>query len=266
MLIQSVDRALGILSLFSHSHPRLGITEMAAAMGLAKGTVHNLVHTLVRSGFLKQDPETRKYNLGHSIFALGTIMSGTLEINQKAESPAHHLAASTGFICRVAIWDGDAALVTLNVTPRHAQMLSRQIGPRVVAYCSAVGRVLLAYLDLESRNSYLESLSPVRFTPYTIVDKKEIERCLERTLLQGFAVNNQELALGYASVAAAIFTGKGRLAAAISLTGSPDAVLGAEHEDIVHQLRNAAGEISRYMGYFPATPTAARGQYARSGS
>lgn len=265
MLIQSVDRALGILSLFSHSRPRWGITEMAAAMGLAKGTIHNLVHTLVRGGFLKQDPETRKYALGHSIFALGTIMSGTLEINQKAESPAHRLAACTGFICRVAIWDGDAALVTLNVTPRHDQMLSRQIGPRVVAYCSAVGRVLLAYLDPDSRNKYIEGLSPIRFTPHTVVDKKEIARCLERTLLQGFAVNNQELALGYASVAAAVFTGNGRLAAAISLTGPPDAVLGSAQEDIVHQVRNTAGEISRYMGYFPAAAASARGQYRRSG-
>ena len=264
MIIQSVDRALGILSLFSHSQPRWGITELAAAMGLAKGTVHNLVQTLVHGGFLKQDPETRKYALGHSIFALGTIMSGTLEINQKAESPAHRLAARTGFICRVAIWDGDAALVTLNVTPRHDQMLSRQVGPRVVAYCSAVGRILLAYQDSESRNRYLENLSPVRFTPYTIVSKKEIEQCLERTLIQGFAVNNQELALGYASVAAAVFTSNGKLAAAISLTGPPDAVLGAEQEDIVHQVRNTAGEISRYMGYFPAAAAAARSQYLHS--
>ena len=266
MIIQSVNRALRILSLFSHSQPRWGITEMAAATSLAKGTVHNLVLTLVHGGFLKQDPETRKYTLGHSIFALGTIMSGTLEINQKAESPAHRLATCTGFICRVAIWDRDAALVTLNVTPRHDQMLSRQIGPRVVAYCSALGRMLLAYLDPESQDRYLEDLSPVRFTPHTVVDKKKLKDCMERTILQGFAVNNQELALGYASVAAAIFTGNGRLAAAISLTGSPDAVLGTEHEDIVHQLRNTAGEISRYMGYFPAAAKAARGQYTRSGS
>ena len=96
-------------------------------------------------------------------------------------------------------------------------------------------------------------------------DKKEIEQCLERTLLQGFAVNNQELALGYASVAAAIFTGNGRLAAAISLTGPPDAVLGSEKEDIVHQVRNTAGEISRYMGHFPAAAATARSQYRRSG-
>ncbi|MBI9087434.1 MAG: IclR family transcriptional regulator [Desulfobacterales bacterium] len=260
MIIQSVQRAMGILSLFSHSHPRLGITEMAAAMGLAKGTVHNLVHTLVKAGFLKQDPETRKYTLGHSIFALGTIMSGTLEINQKSENPAHQLATRTGFICRVAIWDKDAALVTLNVTPRHAQVLSRQIGPRVVAFCSAVGRVLLAHQDLESQDRYLEGLIPIPFTPHTIVDKDKLKHLLELTRRQGIAVNNQELALGYTSVAAAIFAGNGKLAAAISLTGPPDAVMGPEQENTIHQLRNTAAEISRYMGYFQAAPGTIQGQ------
>ena len=263
MIIQSVQRAMGILSLFSHSQPRWGITEIAAAMGLAKGTVHNLVHTLVAAGFLKQDPETRKYTLGHSIFALGTIMSGTLEINQKAESPAHHLADRTGFICRLAIWDSDAALVTLNVTPRHTQLVSRQIGPRVAAYCSALGRVLLAHQDPESQNRYLEELVPTPFTPHTVVDKETLKRILERTLLQGIAVNNQELALGYTSVATAIFSGNGRLAAAISLTGPPDAVMGTEQETIIHQLRNTAGEISRYMGYFQTAHGNVQGQPAR---
>lgn len=259
MIIQSVQRAMGILSLFSRSQPRLGITEMAAAMGLAKGTVHNLVHTLVADGFLKQDPETRKYTLGLSIFTLGTIMSGTLEINQKAESPAHQLAAQTGLICRVAIWDKDAALVTLNVTPRHAQVLSRQIGPRVVAYCSALGRVLLAHLDPESRNRYFDRLIPIPFTPHTVVDKDKLKRLLEQTRRQGIAFNNQELALGYTSVAAGVFAENGRLAAAISLTGPPDSVMGPEQESTIHQLRDTAGEISRYMGYFQAAPGATRG-------
>jgi DNA-binding IclR family transcriptional regulator len=256
MIIQSVHRALGILSLFSHSRPSWGITDMAGAMGLAKGTVHNLVHTLVQAGFLKRDPETRKYSLGHSIFALGAIMSGTLEINQKAESPAHRLAATTGLVCRVAIWDVDAALVTLNVTPRHAQVLARQIGPRVVAYCSAVGRVLLAHLDPEARTAYFDQVDCIRFTPRTIVNRAELEDQLRQTLVRGYAINNQELAMGYASLASGIFAREGGLAAAISLTGPPDDVLGENWETIVHQLRSTADEISRYMGYFQAAPDA----------
>ena len=81
MGIQSVHRALDILSLFSAAQPRLGITEMSNVLGLPKATVHGLVRTLVQRGFLYQDIETRKYRLGLTIYELGTILAGTLKSN-----------------------------------------------------------------------------------------------------------------------------------------------------------------------------------------
>ena len=114
---------MDILNLFSYSTPRLGITEIANALGLAKGTVHNIVHTLEESGFLQQDPETRKYFLGNKLFTLGSIMAGTLEINQKASGPTYHLARKTDCVCRLARWDNDAALVTLSALPKSMDIL-----------------------------------------------------------------------------------------------------------------------------------------------
>ena len=83
MSIQSVDRALQILALFSHRSPVLGVTEISRALGLSKGTVHGLIRTLLQQGFLQQDLPSRKYRLGLKIYELGIILAGTLEINQK---------------------------------------------------------------------------------------------------------------------------------------------------------------------------------------
>ena len=147
MSIQSVDRALRILALFSHRHPVLGVSEISRALELPKGTVHGLVRTLFQQGFLQQDLPTRKYRLGLKIYELGIILAGTLEVNQKAAGPVTQLAKRTQFLCRVAIWDGDSVVITHNVYPRPRAVLPHQIGPRVHAYCSAVGKAGLAFLE-----------------------------------------------------------------------------------------------------------------------
>lgn len=254
MVIQSIQRALDIMSLFTHAQPRWGITEIAASTGLAKGTVHNIVNTLSKGGFLKQDEETRKYTLGPRIYTLGVIMAGTLEINQKAAGMAHQLAGRTGLVSRVAIWDHDAVLVTLTSWPHHADSLSQQIGPRVVAYCSSLGRALLAYMDNAAQRAYLEKVEMVRFTPQTVISKKRLLKILNETRKQGYAVNSEEIAPKQAAIAAAIFKGDGLPVASICLTGESERILGDRMEGLIADLRKTAVEISRYMGHVPSAP------------
>lgn len=264
MIIQSVQRALDILSLFSYSRPRWGITEISLALALPKGTIHNIVKTLDQAGFLQRDEETRKYALGPRVFSLGTIMGGTLEINRKALGPAHRLAEETGLVCRVAIWDRDAALVTLDIDPRESEPFSARIGPRVLAYCSAIGRALLAHFTPEDLQSYMERTDFVAFTPHTIATPADLLAELEKTRVRGYAVNNQEIALGRASLGAPVFGPGGRLSASISLTGSAQTLLGQRLKKHAEALCRAAAEISSLSGYFPASAEAP-GQH-RSGA
>lgn len=259
MIIQSVDRALDILSFFSYAKPRWGITELALAMNLPKGTIHNIVSTLDSAGFLKKDEETRKYCLGPKLFSLGTIMGGTLEINQKASRPAHSLVERTGLMCRVAIWDHDAALLTMEVAPHDYTALAQRIGPRVAAYCSALGKSLLAYLKSSEIKAYLDRTELVPFTPKTISGKDLLLEELERTRTRGYAVNNEEIALGRASLATPLFGSDLRLAGSISQAGNVDQILGSEMDSLIKCLKAAAGEISMALGYYPATPEQIKG-------
>ncbi|MCP4296505.1 MAG: IclR family transcriptional regulator [Proteobacteria bacterium] len=253
MKIQSVQHTLKILNLFTYAKPRWGINEITTTMNLPKGTVSNIVHTLVEEGMLTQDPETRKYNLGLTILSLGTIMAGTLEINQKAGNPARQLAGKTGLICRVAVWDRNVALVTFDILPD--QVLSwAKIGPGVVAYCSSLGRTLLAYLGPDKIENYFCNTNLVSFTPQTITIKEHIIEELEQTRIRGYGKNNQEMSLGRGSIAAPIFNARGEIYASISLTGNVDHVFGKKAEGLVTDLQNTAAEISQYMGYYPLAP------------
>jgi len=259
MIIQSVDRALDILSLFSYAKPRWGITEIALAMNLPKGTIHNIVSTLDSAGFLKQDEETRKYCLGPKLFSLGTIMGGTLEINQRALGPAHNLVERTGLMARVAIWDHDAALLTMEVAPHDYTALAQRIGPRVAAYCSALGKSLLACLTSPEIKAYLNQTDLIPFTPKTISRRDALLEEIERTRKRGYAINNEEIALGRASLAAPVFGRDQRIAGAISQAGNVDQILGSGMDSLVQTLKATAGEVSMVLGYYPANPDQVNG-------
>lgn len=255
MSIQSIKRASDILSLFSPERPSWRVTEIAKALGLAKTTVSSIMKTLQAEGFVEQGQDSRRYILGPKLFTLGIIAGENFEINQKAEGQAQRLAEKTGLICRVAIWDRDAALVTLEILPRDAtDFLSRRIGPRVVAYCSSLGRALLSRRSTDELNAYLERTQLVKFTERTITERDALLEELEATRNRGYAVNNQELNIGTASLAVAIFRGGGMPAASISLTGHPNRVLGSEEGTLATALQHAASDISRQLGYAPQSP------------
>jgi IclR family KDG regulon transcriptional repressor len=250
MGIQSVNRAISILSLFSHRRTRLGITEISHILNLPKGTVHGLARTLLSAGFLQQDSETRKYQLGLKLYEMGITLAGNLEINQKAVGPANRLAKSASLVSRIAIWDGNSALITLNVDPHSKSLFVHQIGPRIPAYCSSVGKAILAFLSDEELNGYLSQTELVPYTPKTITQKEQLLRELEETRQRGYSIDQEETTLGLVCIGAPIFGKDGHLEASISLSGDQSRFRRKQLKGLGEKLIKTAGEISRSMGYF----------------
>jgi IclR family KDG regulon transcriptional repressor len=248
--IQSVNRALSLVGLFTHGSPRLGITEISNALGLPKPTVHGLVRTLVKQGFLQQDPQTRKYGLGLKIYELGIVLAGSLEINQKGAGPAYQLSKQTGLVSRIAIWDLDSALLTVNIDPRSHLFFVHQIGPRIPAYCSGIGKALLAFLDPRELHAYLDRIKLDPLTANTITQKKQLLKEIEETRRRGYSMDREENVLGLACIGTPIFGQGGRLEGSISLSGdAKDICKGME--TLVPELLKTSREISRSLGYFP---------------
>jgi DNA-binding IclR family transcriptional regulator len=250
MTIQSVERASDIISLFSLSQTSLGITEIASALKLNKGTAWGLVDTLEKRGFLKQDPATRKYSIGPKLFELGMVYANSLEINTKAARPVNRLASTTRLNGRVGIWEGRTVLITLLALPKAEDSFSRQIGPRVPAYCSGVGKALLAYLEPVELQSYLKLESLSRHTRTTIVSAEKLRKDLEKTRARGYSICREEMIPGVAALGAPVFGRNHKLAGSISISGAPKIVLGDQIEKLAHELLGTASEISQEMGFY----------------
>jgi len=249
MEIQSVKRATDIISLFSAAQPQLGITQIATALELNKATAWGIVSTLEKQGFLQQDPETHKYSVGSKLFELGMVYFERLEVNSRASRPAHDLAGRTGLVARVGIWDRDSVLITLMALPKAEDSLSHQIGPRIPAYCSGIGKALLAFLDPEVLAGYLEETPLIPHTRATILCRDQLEEDLARARVVGYSVSREEMIPGLVALGAPVY-GRGRkLAGAISIGGAP-ASNEAQIAWLGEELLRTASEISWAMGCY----------------
>lgn len=263
MVIQSVNRALKILKLFSTSMPRLGITEISQMMNLHKATAQGLVRTLTEEGFLKQDPETKKYQLGLSIYELGAALASGLEINQRAVDPAHQLALETQLVVRICILDRYSAIITLDAYPRSTPFLYPQFGLRFPLYCTAMGKALLAFLEPEFIREYFEKTDFTPFTKNTVTQKDQLLRELEEIRKTGYSINQEEHLQARAAIGAPIFGRNGRIAASLSIVGEPMRILGDEMERLAQKVVGTASQISQALGYFPRPRPELRQKKAR---
>jgi DNA-binding IclR family transcriptional regulator len=253
MIIQSVWRALTIISLFSRHRTQIGITEISNVLGVTKGAAHSLVSTLVHGGFLCQDSETKKYKLGLKVFEIGMLQPQAHFLNQHAMGPTMELASAHRVVTRVAIWDGEAVLVTWTNYPPNRPELSNSIGPRLHAHSTALGKSVLAHLPASELNRFLANKMLAGFTDATITDETVFRREMDDIARKGFALDREESLLGVVCMGAPVFDNSSAVIGAVSLSGQSGGILADDRIDVLaRDLLKTADRVSRSMGCPPS--------------
>ena len=251
---QSLERGLAVLSAFRSGRPLLGVSELGREIGLERSTTHRYVATLAALGYLQQDAATRKYRLGPRVLDLGFSAINSMEVREVAAPHLRRLSDDTGFTVNMAILDG--ADVVYVERCRSAQAGQREIdlnlhvGSRLPAYCTSLGKVLLAFSPPHERAAVLDRTEFSQRGPNTIVSRRALEAELARVREAGFATNNEELAYGLRSIAAPILSREGDAVAAINLAAH-SSMMPMERlaEQLSPTLRRAAADISAQIGY-----------------
>jgi IclR family pca regulon transcriptional regulator len=255
----SLERGLSILSAFSGSRPVLGIADLARAVGLTKSTTHRYVATLVKLEYLHQDPETRKYHLGPRVVDLGFAAIDSMELTRVAAPSLQALADETGYTASMALCDGpDIVYVDRRRSGRRTPLtidLNLHIGSRLPAYCTALGKAMLAHKDATTLREILDRTDMARRGPNTLTNREQLMAALAKVRQSGVAVNNEELAPGLRSLAAPVWDRTGEVVAAINvavhLSAAPSTAEALARR-VESPLRQTAAEISRRLGYRPS--------------
>lgn len=249
-LSTSLMRGLAILSLFSEDRPLLGITDISNELDLNKSTVHRYVDTLRALKYLEQDEKTKKYRLGIRVVDLGIAVLSSMELRKVALPYLESLATEFGHTVNMAVLDHTEIVYVERVRTKKILGIELHVGSRLPAYCTSMGKVLLAFLPPAELRSVLDQIDLVPRGPNTIVQREALLSELERVREHGFALNNEELAYGLRSIAAPVNSAEGDVVAAINMALHTTMLSLDELEDaIVPKLIATANEISRKMGY-----------------
>ncbi|HEY7196739.1 MAG TPA: IclR family transcriptional regulator C-terminal domain-containing protein [Gaiellaceae bacterium] len=253
---QSLERGLAVLSAFGPDRAALGVSELARELGLTRSTTHRYVSTLTQLGYLIQDADTRKYRLGPRVLDLGFSAINSMELREISAPHLRQLSDETGFTVNMAILDPpDIVYVDRCRSPRMGQReidLNLHVGSRLPAYCTSMGKVLLAYLPPERQAELLREMELTRRGPNTLTDRDALVAELGVVKERGIAINDEELASGLRSIAAPVHSQTGGAAAAVNIAVHRSMV---SMEDLVARLgptlRRTAAEISSRMGFRP---------------
>ncbi|MBX6381875.1 MAG: IclR family transcriptional regulator, partial [Microbispora sp.] len=200
--VQSIERAAAILRLLAQGSGRLGLTEIANSLGLARGTAHGILRTLQLVGFVEQDEATGKYQLGAALLHLGTSYLDVNELRSRAINWADALAARSGEAVRIGTHLQGKVLVVHHVFRPDDSLQTLDVGMLLPMHATAIGKVLLAY-DANAAAAVQEGeLEP--FTRRTVRTRKEMSRMLATVREHGWAADVDEAGMGEAGVAAPI--------------------------------------------------------------
>lgn len=247
--VQSIERAAAIMQLLARGSGRLGVGEIATSLGLAKGTTHGILRTLQGVGFIEQDSETGRYQLGAALLHLGTSYLDINELRSRSINWADRLAARSGEAVRIGTAHNGKVLVVHHVFRPDDTLQSLDVGALLPLHATALGKVLLAYdADLAVQVQHDE---PESFTRRTIVRPGALTRVLAAIREARWAGEFGELVPGEASIAAPIRAVGGLVVGAIGISGALDRLCDAQGRPdptLVRHVRDAARAVSRDLG------------------
>jgi IclR family transcriptional regulator, pca regulon regulatory protein len=250
---QSLERGLAILSCFTPARPVLGIADIADHLGMSRSTTHRYVITLVALGYLEQGA-SRKYRLGLRVTDLGMSALNSTGLREHSHSYLQELRQRTSYTVNLAVLDGSDILYVDRVRSfRRGQDkidLDLHPGSRLPAYCTSMGKLLLAHLPETEQRDLFTTLKLAKLGPNTITSKKVLREELEEVRSAGFAVNDEELSPGLLSISAPVRDGGREVVAAINMAAHSTMISLEEMVDALGpHLVSTADRISARLGY-----------------
>jgi IclR family pca regulon transcriptional regulator len=214
--IQSLERGLGIIRAFGPHAPEQTVSELAATTGLTRATARRFLITLIELGYIESDG--RVFRLTPRVLELGYSFLSGLGFPDAALPHLERLVAEVDESSEASVLDGDDIVYVVRVPSTAVMTIAINVGARMPAHATSMGKVLLAGLDDAELEAYLARATLKRYLPRTVTDRAELRRQVHEVRRAGFALVDQELEEGLVAIAAPVRDRSGRTIGAINLS------------------------------------------------
>lgn len=248
--LSSVTSALLVMKAFSAEEAEIGISSLAKRLGLAKSTVHRLAVTLAAEDFLEQNPETGRYRLGLSLFTLGALARRRMDVSNVSRPLLGALRDKYQEATTLAILSGPSIMFLHNLESGQAIGTRAYIGDLKPAYCTAEGRVLMAFSTPAVVAAVLTEAREPR-TARTVTGLKALQRLLDEVRQVGYAIDDEESEDGMRCLAAPVRDISGKVVAAVGLAGPTQRLTKKDLRSMALEVVATGEAVSVRLGWRP---------------
>ena len=249
--VPAVERAVSILKLIAKSEGGLTVSRLARHLAFPKSSVHRIVLTLGRCGFLGLDSDSGRYRLGLQLFGLANMALSGISLRGQATPFLHRLMQDTGLTVHMAVFEHDGALLIEKVQPPGRLRLATWVGKRMDLHCTALGKVLLAYRPEPEIDDLINKHGLLRHNDNTIASAKKLKEDLTLVVRLGYAIDDEEEEIGIRCVGVPVFDSQFKVVAAISFSGTTGQIRSESLVAMAEQLKQTAKRISEQLGDQP---------------
>src|SRR5271168_5516721 len=244
----SLARGLIVIQAFTQQSPQMTISQLSVKTGLSRAAVRRCLYTLAKLGFAGAE-DGQRYALRPRMLSLSHTYPTSSTLSTAAQPILERMSQTFRESFSVATLDGNEIVYIARTTvPSRVMAVDLHIGSRLPAYCTSMGRVLLAYLPPEQLEGYLARAELTPHTTRTITSVDKLRAALRTVRRLGYALVDQELEVGLRSLAVPVYAPSGRVVATVNLSGNaPRMPVFDMQTHFLTPLRNAAAELSAYL-------------------
>jgi len=243
----SLARGLAVIQAFSQARRELTISQISAQTGFSRAAVRRCLYTLVKLSFAGTD-DNRHYYLRPRVLTLGHSYISSMPLAAAAQPILDHVSRILRESCSIATLDETEIVYIARANVTRIMSIDLGVGSRLPAYCTTMGRVLLAYLPPAEAEEILSRIEFRRFTERTVVGVEKLRQILKMVQRNGYSIVDQELEHGLRAVAVPIRNSTGQVVAALNVGVHAQRVSIQELQTrFLHQLRAAAVELCGFL-------------------
>jgi DNA-binding IclR family transcriptional regulator len=249
--VPALARGLQLLTQFSREQRELSGAELARRLALPRASVFRMLCTLEQAGFLERCPDGVNYKLGLGVLRLGFELLASMELTELGRPVIEELRERSGHSAHLVVRDAREVVFVAKVAGRNAMFHSIQVGARLPAHATVLGRILLSDLSAAELAALYPESGLSAYTPKTPTTLAALCELVAQDRERGYGVSMGGYEAGISSIAAPVFNEQGRVTAAVSISVPAGHIDEPELEPLIETVRAAAAQMSERLRHQP---------------
>lgn len=250
--VPALARGLQLLMQFNREERQLSGAELSRRLDLPRASVFRMLYTLEQGGFVEKADDGVSYKLGLAVLRLGFELLASMELTEHGRPVIEELRDRSGYSAHIVVRDAREVVFIAKAAGRNAMFHSIQVGARLPAHATVLGRLLLSDLDVAALSLLYPDTPLPSYTPKTPTTLAQLKALIDQDRAKGYGVSMGGYETGISTIAAPVFNDRGEVAAAISISVPAQRIDDEALPPLVAMVQEAASQLTERISHLPS--------------